>query len=347
MREVFLLLQQCYHIFMEENENTMGGEPDREEPFYKKARFLIVSGLALLTAIVLWYAFDLGIIVPPGFTGTRPVEIQKGASAPEIAELFYRAGIIRRSADFLLFLELTRSDTRIKPGLYSFNGPISVPGIVWTITSDAASRQITILEGWNNAEIAEYLEKEGVMSQAQFISAAAGQEGYLFPDTYKIFAHIAPQELVRTMRDTFDQKTNGLAAEAQKQKKPFGDFVIIASLIEKEAETPEDRAIISGILWKRLAGGLPLQVDATITYLTGKASKDLTEDDLRIDSPYNTYRYAGLPKGPIGNPGLDALHAAFFPKPSPYLFYLHDKNGQPHYAKTFEEHIANIAKYLR
>jgi len=121
----------------------------------------------------------------------------------------------------------------------------------------------------------------------------------------------------------------------------------MASLIEKESSGDEDRSIISGILWKRFNNNRPLQVDATLSYLLGKKSQDLTVDDLNIDSPYNTYRYPGLPVGPIGNPGLEAIQAAIYPKDSPYWFYLHDKTGKAYYAKTFEEHIANKNKYLR
>ena len=127
----------------------------------------------------------------------------------------------------------------------------------------------------------------------------------------------------------------------------FSDIVIVASILEKEVKTSESRAIVSGILWKRLALGMPLQVDATLGYITGKTSAELTIDNLNADSPYNTYRNKGLPPTPISNPGLLALDAALHPKSSPYLYYLSDNNGVIHYAVTFEEHKANKARYLR
>jgi len=120
----------------------------------------------------------------------------------------------------------------------------------------------------------------------------------------------------------------------------------MASIIEKESLNGDERQIVSGILWKRISLGMPLQVDATFLYINGKASAELTKDDLNIDSPYNTYRNKGLPPGPINNPGLDAIVAALYPKDSPYLYYLHDKKGKVHYAKTFNEHVANKRKYL-
>jgi UPF0755 protein len=121
----------------------------------------------------------------------------------------------------------------------------------------------------------------------------------------------------------------------------------MASLIEEETATPEDRRIVSGILWKRLSSGMRLQVDATFAYTIGKGSLELTTEDLKSDSPYNTYRIYGLPPTPIVNPGLDAITAALHPTSSPYVYYLSDKNGVMHYSKTFEEHKLAKAKYLR
>ena len=121
----------------------------------------------------------------------------------------------------------------------------------------------------------------------------------------------------------------------------------MASIIEKEAHTSDDRRVISGILWERLKIGMPLQVDATFLYINGKNTYDLSVDDLAIDSPYNTYKYAGLPIGPIGNPGLDSLEAALAPMTSPYLYYLSDKSGKTYYARTFNEHKRNREKYMQ
>ena len=119
------------------------------------------------------------------------------------------------------------------------------------------------------------------------------------------------------------------------------------SFIDNEVHNPEDRKIVSGILWKRIDKGIGLQVDASLTYILGKASAELTQDDLKMDSPYNTYKYKGLPKGPISNPGKEAIEAAVFPQTSPYLFYLSDKDGITRYAKNFEEHKNNKFKYLQ
>ncbi len=122
----------------------------------------------------------------------------------------------------------------------------------------------------------------------------------------------------------------------------------MASIIEKEASgKANDSAVISGILWKRIDAGIGLQADATLTYVTGRASSELRQSDLASASPYNTYTHRGLPPTPISNPGLDAIRAAIYPQGSPYLFYLHDSQGNAHFARTLDEHIANREKYLR
>ena len=137
------------------------------------------------------------------------------------------------------------------------------------------------------------------------------------------------------MRDNFKKKAGDVSK----------DIVIMASLIEKEVPDSDDRKIVSGILWKRLDIGMPLQVDAVFPYLTGR--REILSDDLKIDSPYNTYLYKGLPPGPIANPGLDAIEAARNPKSSSYFYYLSGKDGKTHFAKTFAEHLKNKEKYLR
>lgn len=143
--------------------------------------------------------------------------------------------------------------------------------------------------------------------------------------------------MIEKLTDNFYQKTGSTSPE----------IIIMASLLEKEAKTEQDRKIISGILWKRLDVGMPLQVDASLNYINGKTSAEMTQKDLNQDSPYNTYKYKGLPLTPICNPGLDAISVALNPISSPYWYYLSDKNGIIHFAKTFEEHKENKFKYLR
>jgi UPF0755 protein len=181
----------------------------------------------------------------------------------------------------------------------------------------------------------------------KFLEITSNQEGYLFPDTYFLYVNVTAEELVEKLRGNFNEKIKTVDEEIEASNKSFSDILIMASIIEKEVATPEDRAIVSGVLWKRIKKGMPLQVDATLGYVTGRTSAQLTVDDLKSTSPYNTYTHKGLPPTPICNPGLDAIKSALNPKDSPYYFYLTGNDGITYFAKTFDEHKKNKEKYLR
>ena len=181
----------------------------------------------------------------------------------------------------------------------------------------------------------------------EFLKLSKDKEGYLFPDTYLFAPNTKPDEVIRVMKKNFDDKLLGINKAFSDFKKPLKDVVAMASILEAEARTTETRKVIAGILWKRLAMGMPLQVDAPFQYIIGKNTFQLTLADLKYDSPYNTYKYKGLPPGAIGNPGIDALLSAVTPTKSSYLFYLSDIRGNMHYANTFAEHVINKEKYLK
>lgn len=207
---------------------------------------------------------------------------------------------------------------------------------------------VTIPEGLNVSQIGEILEKAGLFPKSDFESAARKEEGFLFPDTYRFYKNSNPGQVIARMRENFDKKIiPEILIEIKDQNKTLSDIIVMASLLEEEAKGAEDRKLVAGILWKRLKVGIGLQVDATLTYILGKASSELTEDDLKIDSLYNTYRYRGLPPAPISNPGMEAILAAMRPAASPYFYYLSDKDGKIHYARDFEEHKLNKFKYIR
>ncbi len=172
-------------------------------------------------------------------------------------------------------------------------------------------------------------------------------EGYLFPDTYFFLINDTPEKVVAKMNENLKNKTADLEDAIAKSKRSFHQILTMASLIEKEAANPEDRRIISGVLWKRFDQKMPLQVDAAFVYALGKNTYELTTADLKIDSPYNTYIHRGLPPTPIDNPGLDAIQAAIFPEKTPYWYYLSDKSGNIYYSKTFAEHVQKKNQYLK
>ncbi len=189
----------------------------------------------------------------------------------------------------------------------------------------APSVSVTIPEGFDLKQIADTISpKLKNFSATNFLALTKNKEGYLFPDTYFFLLSATEKDVINTMSENFDKKITPLLTEITESGKTEKDIIIMASIIEREAEGNTDRAVISGILWKRLAIGMPLQVDAVP----------------------ESYKVKGLPKSPIANPGLEAIKAATHPLTSPYLYYLHDKSGNIHYAKTFAEHTANIKKYL-
>ena len=167
-------------------------------------------------------------------------------------------------------------------------------------------------------------------------------EGYLFPDAYEVDYPVTPEKLIRMALINFQRKVS-----LDLQKDNFRETIIMASLLEKEVRSYEDKQIVAGILWKRIKGGWPLQVDSTINYAMGDAGASLSLDDLWLESTYNTYRNKGLPPGPICNPGLESIKAAVYYQNSSYWYYLSAKNGKTIFSKTFSQHIVAKTKYLR
>lgn len=234
--------------------------------------------------------------------------------------------------------------------------------------SKKAERKITVIEGWRLKDAASYLAQEGVVSEADFTAAAKidnwrsefaflkdpkikSLEGFLYPDTYNIYADASAEDIIRKLLDEFDRKvTQKMRSDLQAQNRSLPDAVILASILEREiSNKPEhdsERKIAADIFWSRLKIGMGLQSDATVNYVTGKTSTRPTYKDLEIDSPYNTYKYRGLPPGPINNPSLASLMAVIYPSPTDYLYFLTDESGKAHFGRTYAEHQRNIVKYL-
>ena len=236
---------------------------------------------------------------------------------------------------------------------------------------------VTIPEGWTNKEIIKYLEQHKLVKSTVFHNLAflgggldgfeflsdkpenTGLEGYLFPDTYRFFKDAGEKEILTRFLQNFDKKFSAeFREEIKKQKKSVFEIITIASLVENEVVSDEDRALVSGILWKRLEKKIPLQVDATLAYIKKQDSSyaaifkpqdghRFSKEDTKIDSPYNTYKYAGLPPGPISNPGLSAIKAAIYPQKSPYFYYLSTPDGKTIFSKTLEEHNKAKTKYFK
>lgn len=308
--------------------------------------------LFIVFSVVLFSALISFLMMPPfHFTNDRVFTVKKGESLTDVSAELNAQNLIRSMALFEFCAKVVGGTKPVTAGDYLFKEPISACALALRIArgiSEIPAITVTLPEGMSNKEMALILAKNlPKFDSIFFIEHARDKEGYLFPDTYNFTSGVVAQGVEAIMNDNFNKKIEPWNGVIDASKHSLHDVVTMASVLEKEATTEEDKMIVAGILWKRIEKGMPLQVDATFMYLLGKKSSDLTSADLQMKSAYNTYRNKGLPGGPIGNPGIIAIRAAIEPSTSPYLYYLSDKNGVMHYARTFEEHKANKEKYLR
>ena len=283
--------------------------------------------------------------------------IKEGETLKIISQNLKEEGYIRNSNLFYISLYLNNNPKAIKAGVYQLNSKMGTFKIINQImTGETITEKITIIEGWTIPEIATYLEKEGLFAEKDFEASANSEiftnefeflkykpknnnlEGFLFPDTYYIKKDDTPEIIIRRMLSNFENKVWSKI----KDKENFYDTLILASILEKEVTTFKDKQLVADILSKRLKIGMALQVDATVLY-----ANNLETLDLEIDSPYNTYKYPGLPIGPISNPGLESIEAVLNPIENNYWYYLSTKDGTTIFSKTFEEHKINKNIYLR
>lgn len=311
--------------------------------------WVIVGCFIVLFCAAAFFAWFLSLS-PSTEQRTVTVEIPSGSGVSGIASLLEHEGVIRSALLFTLLARLTKADTMLGSGVFQFQMPMDVFSVLTQVRLHRygiTRSKITIPEGTPLSLMAGlFSESLPNFDTRKFLDETRGMEGYLFPDTYFFFANATSGPVIAVLSDNFVKKTAALKSEAETAHRNWTEVIVMASLIEEEAVTDTDRKIISGILWARIDRGMKLQVDAPFVYFLGKASSEITIDDLSYDSPWNTYLYKGLPPAPISNPGLLAIDAALHPTKTNYLFYLSDKEGVMHYAKTFEEHKLNKAKYL-
>jgi len=313
-----------------------------------RARLFVYFGLVLLAMLSILYA--LWWRAPQDFPADAYITVERGMTLGGVSILLPEKNVIHSPFWFKAWGTLLGGNRGLKAGTYYFSAPLSVVRLAWRMTYGIENRRmtrVTIPEGLSNGEIAALLQDAMPdFDRARFEKVAAKKEGYLFPDTYSFKAGSSAEEIIAEMERNFAERVLPLEAAIRDFGRSFRDVVIMASLIEGEVRTAETRRQVSGILWKRLDRGMPLQVDAVFPYIIGRNTFEITTDNLKMDSPYNTYRFAGLPLGPINNPGLDAITAAITPTPSNFMYYLTDPEGDIHYATTHAEHLVNRAKYL-
>jgi UPF0755 protein len=323
---------------------------EKKFPFFRFLRSFFVVGVVGILVIV--FCILSALFIPTSrFPVGAYIEIPTGATLQQTADILEGRGIIGSSFLFREYVRFFENDNFVVAGKYFFDTRLCLASVARRLTTGEYGiprLKILIPEGTDVTEIAILLKTEiSDFDSKKFLSLSLKEEGYLFPDTYFFFGTVTPEEVMMAMKENFANKTKDLQPKILASKKTLHDILTMASILERETKTPEARRIVSGILWKRIKIGMPLQVDATFSYINGKTTYNLTAEDLHIDSKYNTYEYKGLPPGPICNPGIDSIIATLEPTTSSYLYYLSEKDGTMHYAKTFDEHKVNKFKYIK
>lgn len=308
--------------------------------------FFLISGFYLY--------YKEGILpVNKNDKSTKIFVINKGESLTNIVKKLHNEKLIRNKIVFYLLIKQLGLEKKIQAGDFRLSPSMSAEEIAQTLTHGTLDIWVTIIEGLRKEEIAQIINKNFNIPEIEFIKYA--KEGYLFPDTYLIPKNADLKTVLNIFEKNFNTKVNdNLRKKIAEKDLTIEKTIIIASLIEREAKFAKDRPLVASVIFNRLDTNMKLDIDATVQYALGYQIKEktwwkkyLTKNDLSFDSPYNTYLYPGLPPGPICNPGLESIMAVLDAPKTDYYYYLSDKKGHLHFAKTLEEHNKNIRKYLQ
>lgn len=312
--------------------------------------------VAFVIAVVWFFANSSPVSDKANFTNFN---VPLGANATQIGNMLYKQNLIKNPAAFKIYVQFSGVSNSIQAGDYRLSPSFNLFQVVSTLSKAPLEVRVTIPEGLRREEIATKFAKSLDQNSSfvtEFLDQSKGLEGYLFPDTYSISNNATPGAIVAKMKANFHTKVDSLVPTGSNLSK--SQLLVLASLIERETKSGDERPIVAGILLNRLDVGWPLQIDATVQYAVASSRckstnvscswwETLSSGDTSIGSPYNTYKNPGLPPAPIANPGLTAIKAAYNPVKTDYFYYIHDNEGQIHYAKTLEEQDVNINKYLR
>ena len=304
-------------------------------------------GLCVLSVLIVLTYFVYLNTPPTSFSKDALFSIPEGSSIGTIGSILHESGFIRSTILYKFFVRTRFDSPRIQAGSYYFDKPLTTYKLIRSlITGDSQSpfKKITFPEGFSVYDMRSIVGSTFADIDTESLVES---EGYLFPETYFVSLNETLPDLTLRMQDEYTRAVDPLRPRIASSGLTEKEVIILASILEREANDITSMRTVSGILQKRLNDDMPLQVDAVFGYILGKTSAELTLDDLALDSPYNTYTNRGLPPTPISNPGLMAINAVLDPLLTEYLFYLTDTDGNFHYAETFEEHKENKARYLR
>jgi len=282
--------------------------------------------------------------------------VESGESTLGVAQRLEKEGLIKSANVFAILARSRKSQGQIQAGEVELSPSLNASETLKKLMLGVSDKRTTLVEGWRVEEMAQELNSKLKIEKSDFLAVA--KEGYMFPDTYYFSPKASASDVADVMKDNFNQKYDEkLQAKIKKLGLSVDEGVILASIVEREARSEEDRKMVASILLKRFNIGMPLNADATVQYaLVPQGAKSppaggwwkryLTRDDLKIESAFNTYLYPGFPPAPIANPGFSSIQAvAEANTATPYLYYYHDPQGRSYYAKTLEEHNENVVRY--
>jgi UPF0755 protein len=334
---------------------------------------IISLGLLFLIAISSYFSIRRSIDNPflPNDSSEVSFVIKQGDGVQVVAENLESEKLIKGSDYFEIYVWQNKLGNKLQAGSYELSPSMTIAEMVNLFVGGERGAvksnevQVSIPEGYSNREILDKLEKTGAFSissdfdnsaldfsKYDFLEKQTGEDflqGYLFPDTYNFYRNSSLEQIVSKMLNNFDAKiSDDLRQEIIRQNKDLYEILILASIVEKEAANNEEMPEIASVFYNRLEIGQMLQSDATVNYVVGEGRAQATAEDLEIDSPFNTYKYAGLPPAPICNPGLDAIRAVIYPAETDYYYFLttQDEERKTIFSKTYEEHLQNKYKYL-
>ena len=333
----------------------------------RKISILIIAIFILVGSF--FYVYNQVYLASGIATEKKTVLVEKGDNALVVGERLFKAGVISGKYYLAYYLWKNGQLHSLVAGVYEFSLDLKIPEVSRIITGgEVASTRIPITfpEGWTIKQMAARLSNNGfkgdeflslandppsdLLNKYKFLSEipkGKTLEGYLFPDTYYFAKDATTEDIISKMLNNFDAKINdNMLTEISKQGKSLYDIITMASIVEGEVKTDDDRKIVAGLFWNRLKVGQALGSDATLEYVLGTNDKQHSIAQTKIDSPYNTYLYKGLPPGPVSNPGISAINAVIYPADTQYNYFLSDpKTGKTIFSNTFEQHVANKAKY--
>jgi UPF0755 protein len=312
--------------------------------------FKIILNIFVLSFFILLLTY-LFVVRAPQFTPPVIVTIEPGQSTGSITRELKEKGIVRSSSVAETLVVLFGGAKKIHAGIYEFKERQNILAVVERIVKGDLGYtpvRLTIPEGTDTEQLTKLIKSkfpniDGDMAFKSFLP----QEGYLFPDTYFFAPFTDFEKIQEKMSKTFTEKIQPLEEKIKQSGRSLDDVIKLASILEEEVQTKEDMGKVADIMLRRMKMNMALQVDCTLKYVLHKTSAQLTIEDLKKDSPYNSYTRKGLPPTPISNPGIASIESALNPIGNPYLFYLSDKDGITHFAKTYEEHLKNKKKYLQ